>query len=112
MSGIEHWFDELGKQEGYRLDKRLQSWSFEMVAMAGIKTQAHYVHPNGSGRRLDIAAIGSENLPVVGDSGRTEMALERWLRSEVWPKHPSRGVCLYLGGRLWPVWLLNPAVGS
>jgi hypothetical protein len=70
----------------------------------------HYTHPDHGVLRLDVAAIASENLPVVLDFGQTELALRQWLRSEVWPKHPFRAVCLYLTGQLNPIWLTGPAV--
>lgn len=69
-------------------------------------------HPDGTELRLDIALIGSENLPVVVDFGRTELALKEWLGREVWPNQPFRGLCFYLTGRLHPVWLLGPAAAS
>ena len=75
------------------------------------KQCAHYRDPTGS-VQLDVAVIGSENLPVLMNGGRTEAALTEWLRSEVWPKHPLRALCLQFAGRLQPVWLLGPAVAS
>lgn len=71
---------------------------------------SHYEHPDHGALRLDVAAIASENLPVILDFGRTELALRQWLHSEVWPKHPFRALCLYLTGQLNPTWLIGPAV--
>jgi len=82
------------------------------AAEAAWQQCAGYVHANDSGLRLDVAAIGSENLGVIGDSGQTQVAIERWLRSEVWPEHPSRGLYVYLKGQLWPIWLLGPTSAS
>jgi hypothetical protein len=70
---------------------------------------AHYEESDDDQLRLDVALVGSENLPAVRDFGQVKFALRQWLLSEVWPQHPSRALCLYLTGRLWPVWLLDPA---
>jgi len=72
--------------------------------------EAYEVQESGRGRRLDVAFVGGEYLLLHQDLARTQVVVQGWLQSEIWPAYPQRSVVIASPEVLKPIWFVNPAL--